>query len=49
MVDSLRNDSYPPEVVFNEDGTVKNGYGCLTAIINRCRLGEHVVRVLWFC
>nr|CDS30663.1 nischarin [Hymenolepis microstoma] len=42
MVDSLRNDSYPSEVIFNEDGTVKNGFGCLMATINRCRLGEHV-------
>lgn len=43
MVDSLRSEIYPPEVILNEDGTVKNGFGCLMVSINRCRLGEHVV------
>lgn len=43
MVDCLQSDSIPAEVVFNEDGTVKLGYGCLSAAIQRCMLSDHVV------
>ncbi|VDM30632.1 unnamed protein product [Hydatigera taeniaeformis] len=42
MVDCLQNDSIPAGVVFNEDGTVKLGYGCLSAAIQRCMLSDHV-------
>ncbi|VDK20880.1 unnamed protein product [Taenia asiatica] len=42
MVDCLQSDSIPAEVVFNEDGTVKLGYGCLSAAIQRCMLSDHV-------
>ncbi|KAH9284489.1 Nischarin [Echinococcus granulosus] len=42
MVDCLQSDSIPADAIFNEDGTVKLGHGCLSAAIQRCMLSDHV-------
>lgn len=47
MVDCLQSDSLPVDSIIAQDGTVKTGFGCLTATIQRCMLSDHVVSSLF--